>query len=160
MTNLRHNWRALEIAILTCLVTPLAMPTIAAAVRIDEAKQAFAASGPVLGGYVVLCESIAPQQPGCGAASFSDIVVFNGGGGAAVTYYSDADTSAIPFIGDHDPADVGFAAPGFIAAVLAAANTQYFDETLTGGVVAYTPIAGQPGFPLAGGVAATGCAMR
>jgi hypothetical protein len=137
-----------------------------AIITIDETKQAWAASAPVLGGYLVLCEAIPPQQGACGVSSLSDIVVFNGG--AAISYFSDADTSGIPFFGDHDPADVGFGAfgPGGLAIVFAAPTTQYFDETavfndpttgaaLPKGTIVYTPAAGLPGFPVAAGAADT-----
>ena len=147
-----------------CLLSVRVPHVKAAAITIDETKQLWAASAPVLGGYVVLCESIAPQQGSCGTTSFSDIVVFNGT--SNISYFSDADTSGIPFFGDHDPADVGFGAfgPTGLTTVASDPRTVYFDETATftdstgkalpAGTIVYTPAAGGPGFPVAAGVVA------
>jgi len=137
---------------------------VAAIITIDETKQLWAASAPVLGGYVVLCEAIPPQQGACATSAFSDIVVFNDAGTPNISYFSDDDKNCLVGFGDCDPADVGFGAfgPGGLATVAADPRTVFFDETLsftdptTGvalpiGTVVYTPAAAGPGFPVAGG---------
>lgn len=163
MTNLKAL--VLGATVLTFALAPVAAVK-AAVIAIDESKQAFAASGPVTPGYWVLCDSIPPQQGVCGPTSISDIVVFNGG--AAISFFSDDDKSGIPLVGDHDAADQGVngkAGEPFtladLAIVAAFPGTLYFDETVVNGppgtplgTVDYTPVAGDPGFPIAAGVAA------